>query len=190
MTPTRYACMILTSLLASADGSRAQDTPEPLGSNEGYLLVALDTANSRFRSISLDGGLTLGDVYTIKRDEIGPGVNYRLIKLKAGEYHWARLLIESSANVRQFRQVFYDLDDDRFAMQVIASRISYGGHLYADFDYSTGDFKFLNRVTMAIDHLRECCNEQLERYGFAYTGPGEDPFPDFYLGLPDQADAE
>jgi len=161
----------------------AEDDLKPLNDSEGYALLAVDVLNSSFSALSLDGGFTLGDVYTLKSDEMEKGVNFRLIKLRAGTYHWSRMLLGSSMNADWHSQTWHDLDEFKYTIEVLPGRVSYGGHLFIDTDFSYGTFSYKNRVSQAIKYLEECCQTVLDDYPFEYAGPGVDPYPDYYFSL-------
>ncbi len=170
----RWALVVSSLALAATPAlARTVDPGElpKLASNEGLLLVAVDT------NIALDSVRVKQDGRWFAADgikHIAPGYNAKLYVVPAGNYQWAQLI--TSWNTR------FDFDDKvEYRFTVEPGKITYAGDLvFRPLGVYSASIQVSNRGLRALDWLEEKHPVLGKQYPFVYSGHYPDPFPDFY----------
>lgn len=148
---------------------------DPLNDNEGYLVVATNIDGFIPRHFTLSGESIFQGSYLM--DELTFGDNIRIIKMKAGTYHWSKLKINNTYS--------FKLEEDKYTLKVEAGKVNYSGHLIVNVypQYGTANFRFVNRVSQVFDEIENCCDSLLENTPLIFNGTGADPFVDYFSRL-------
>lgn len=163
------------SLFALISLNVQSNTLEPLDDDEGYLVVATNIDGFVPRHLTLSGESIFQGGYLM--DELKIGNNIRIIKMKAGSYHWSKLKINKT--------YLFKLEEDKYILNVEAGKINYSGHLIVNVypQFGTADFRFVNRASQVFDEIESCCENLLEQTPLLFNGTGVDPFVDYFSGL-------
>lgn len=141
-----------------------------LGSNEGLLLVSVDTRDPlHYVRVQREGNfLAYG-----KLEDLKPGVSTKLYAVAAGSYRWDRVALS--------QDFYFELSDDvELKFEVKPGVINYPGDLlYRRLSQSSGRMRTTDRALRALDWI-EANFPALQRFPFFYTGHYPDPFPEFY----------
>lgn len=150
---------------------------QELAGNEGYLVVSLKVSGIGFEALWIRRNGAVGEGYTFTNQNMYRGINYVVIKAKAGRYSWGRL---KTVNVGG-----RGLEKGMFDFVVSPGKINYGGHMVIEYLYMRPSIKLLNRASQAINHMTSCCQSLLDKYEFQYVAGEADPFLQYLSGLPD-----
>jgi dipeptidyl aminopeptidase/acylaminoacyl peptidase len=149
---------------------------ESLSSDEGYLLLSLETYDHI-------GELVIkptGSGKKLKFKGVFIGENFALIKLKAGEYYWDKIKYYFLLGSMPFN---YKKSD--FTFKVEAGVINYPGTWYANLNFTGIDsaalpFKAVNKLSYELGKLRKVHNDLYQKYPFKYQGAIKDNYPEFF----------
>lgn len=115
------------------------------------------------------------------------GRSMHFVLLPAGRYTWAQAEIPCNHLVTKFSAPCYYLDFEqndttRYTFDVKAGTVNYPGDLEIAYywGYRT---ELIDRTAMAIRDLDASHGDTVHRFGFAYTGPGDDSFYNYYESL-------
>ncbi len=171
--------LVILVATTSSQVSIAQDENKPLSGDEGYLFVAFSMKHIAVRTISVDGGGSMFYAYDFMGKDMKPGMNYKIVKLPAGDYYWRKVQMEDKS--------FFNFDKTKFPFTVKAGHINYAGLFSGEaVGGKTAAFTLKNRATAAIEYLESCCKELTAKYPVRYGGNSEDPFLTYYFSLPDE----
>lgn len=160
-------------LLLFSTPTTAQIDAAPLVRGEGYLLVAISSPRLFFDTLSLEGRTS----YQFEGRDFDDEINFRIIKLPAGEYYWSRMVLSGTRSYFKFKK-------NEYPLTVKAGRVNYGGMFLAEAVGSQrGAIQIVNRVTSAIEFVEECCAEMLQKYPLRFAAAGNDSFVDYYSAL-------
>lgn len=118
---------------------------------------------------------------------IPAGRSLHFVLLPAGRYTWAQAQIPCNHMVTKFSAPCYYLDFEmndatRYTFDVKADTVNYPGDL--EVIYSWGyQSELIDRTAMVLRDLNAAHGDIVRRFGFAYTGPGDDAFYDYYQSL-------
>lgn len=122
------------------------------------------------------------------------GRSLHFVLLPAGRYTWAQAEIPCNHMVTKFSAPCYYLsfeEDERtrYAFDVKAGTVNYPGDLQIVY-YWGYRAELIDRTAMAIRDLDASHGGIVQRFGFAYTGPGADDFYGYYSSLKPAAGAK
>lgn len=145
--------------------SLQQDLDTGLESEEGYLLIGVDT-NRQLDEIHLSGRRG----FILTQSDLDEQENYILFKAPAGEYKISKVDINYFVGFR--------LNDDNWGFSVKPGVISYVGDLKVRTNRWSihGEFALVNESSQALEYLENNFPHLLSSRQVAYYGPGDDDF--------------
>lgn len=122
------------------------------------------------------------------------GRSMHFVLLPAGRYTWDQAEIPCNHMVTKFSAPCYYLDFEkdaatRYTFDVKAGAVNYPGDLQIAY-YWGYRVELIDRTAMAIRDLDASHDDTVRRFGFVYTGPGDDSFYDYYVSLKSVTDAK
>lgn len=166
---------LMALIVSSFSSIIAAEKLKPLGKNDGYLLFSVKT-QSQIEHIKIRGKKWLN--YELK--DITDDARYFMTKTQAGDYYFSD--IETGLG-----EIELDSEVD-WSFTVEANAISYIGELkITEYTYSVFSYKELieleNKSSFAIEHIQQNYPKLFNSLKIKYTGPGDDPFIEFYMNI-------
>ncbi|MCJ8268579.1 MAG: hypothetical protein MJK04_04165 [Psychrosphaera sp.] len=157
------------------------DLPINIKSNEGYLMLAIDT-NVNLINLRLGGKKSP----EFQREDLRVGSNYLLTSLPAGQYY-----LRSIGSRGIYHRNNHKLDGDELKFTIKPNQINYVGtvHLRKAVWSPSSRFILINQSSLAFEYLQQHFPKLLASQGISYQGPGEDNFFDVINLQPTQQES-
>ena len=193
LTGFLVACLLSVGLLACASSAPpASVTPgpfEPLASDEGFLVVQIDSDLGVERLQAGSG--------VIARD-LQPGRHLWLVRMKVGTYRWSgvRLLAQSQVDNMIRPESVGVLNEKEFEFDVEAGAVNYPGELVIRMNEPESGIvsgvlvRNRNHSAMAIRKLSKSHAPLLAAHPIRYAGSSGDEFLQFYTRERDRVASE
>jgi dipeptidyl aminopeptidase/acylaminoacyl peptidase len=171
----RLARLAAAALLLACAVAQAENVDKPLDADEGWALLMIDNGVGA-SSVVFDGPGMRDDLARVK-----PGVNLRLLRLRAGTYRWTRVNMPSSWS----RDTWYTIKQDkRYEFTVQPGVLNYAGDLrLRKSGYGFVVFQRTNRALQAMMTLDKEHPGLRARFKWHSDLASPDPFPEFAATL-------
>lgn len=176
------AIFILSACATKVDNIKKDVPSNQLDSNEGYLMLTVDT-NTDLQRILINGSNSI----EVGREDVRRGSNHILVALPAGQYYIERI---TTRNIWGLRNHF-DFDEDEaldWRFNVAVGTVSYVGQLRIESSFWGGysSFVLVNQASQAQEYLEQNFPALLNNHRVVYQGPGEDNFFDVIRSMPNK----
>lgn len=162
-----FVIFLLSACTAKLSSIRT-DVDNHLGSEEGYLLMAINT-NLGLSKLHVSGTQS----FSLSYKDLRRGSNYVLLNLPAGDYEFMRV---------NYNQLYYfDINNTNdWSFKIQPGVISYVGDLEIDSVWQKYSYvELVNNSSLAMDFMESRFANILKSRKIIYQGPGEDDFFDY-----------
>lgn len=166
---------LLLALLLGATAAQAADTDKPLAADEGWAVIAIDNGIGA-SSVVVDGPRLRDDLAR----GLKPGMNLRVLRLRAGTYRWTRANLQGSWSSDRWYNIKRDA---RFEFTIEPGVINYPGDLRMRGGFGYATFHRTNRALQTMMQLDKEHPGLRERFKWRSEVGAPDPFPAFAAQL-------
>ncbi len=174
---------------------------QPLKADEGILVISVDT-EVPFRALKFRNSSKVFD--DDEAENTPSGKSLQLVTLPAGHYKWLSVVLGTSNFTRGVIGIG-SINGHKYEFDIKAGKVNYPGDFVVQSQYgerltnalreqklNTSAFLYniryyidlKDRVSILLENLTPAQRIAIARLGFEYAGPGKDPFPAYYLTLP------